>query len=116
MATNNLSNGMCYLPTMLMTSDKLEAQTMDGIVWEPAYASHEVFQHKYNNGMHQCTKQATMRVVKSIQVGIDFHFPAQLHLQANAVFLSPLRMSNKQAQGLLDAQTPLFNQINGGGM
>jgi hypothetical protein len=101
---------------MLRSSNKAEAQAIDSIVWGPAYVSHEVLQGVYNNGTHQCTKRATSRVTKSIQAGKDFHFPARMHSRSIAVFSLLLQVSSEQAHGLLDAQTSLFNQINGGVM
>ena len=115
-ATIDLSYGMHYPRAMLRTSDKVEAQATDGIVWGPVYASHDVFQGEYNNGTHQRTKQAISHVGKSIQEGREFHFPVRTHPQPNAVFSSLLHISTEQCHGLLDAQTPLFNQINGGVM
>jgi hypothetical protein len=55
-------------------------------------------------------------VVTNMQSNIDFYFPVQSHQQLNAVFSSLLRLSVEQVQGVLDTQTPLYNQINDGGM
>ena len=86
---------------------------MDGIVWGPSYATHGIFMGEYKIGMHQRFKRAIDRVLRSVQSGIDFHFTVRMHPQPNAVFSSVLRFLGEQARGLLDAQTPLFNKING---
>lgn len=115
LASIDLSYCLCYAPAMLCSSTKGEAQSMDGIVWGTHYSLHDTFMGEYDNSTHQCTKWAIDGVVRSVQVGIDFHFPVCTHPQPNAVFSSFLQLSCQEAKGLLDAQTP-YNQINEDGM
>jgi hypothetical protein len=116
MDTINLSYGMRYPSSVLKTSDKLEVQLNDGIVWIMAYSLHKIFHGKYNSGTHQHMKKAYAEMGRSVQVGISYYFPVRVRPQPNAVFSDLLHVSSQQAHNLLVAQTPLFNQIIGGHM
>jgi hypothetical protein len=53
--------------------------TTDGVIWAPAFSTHEVFLGKYNHDTHLRMKrviQQAMNAMMSAQAGINIHFPA----------------------------------------
>jgi hypothetical protein len=115
-ATAVLSYSIVYPSNLIKKSDKVEAQQDGGVTWAPSFASHDVFEGDYNNGTHLRLKKDLTAAAKSIEAGIDYHFPASLHPKTNAVFRAQVRLALTQCTEFLDALTPLHKQISGGGM
>jgi hypothetical protein len=115
-ATAVLSYSIIYPSNVIKKSDKTEAQQDGGVTWAPPFASHAVFEGDYNNGTHLRLKKDLTAAAKSVESGIDYHFPASLHPKSNAVFRAQVRFALTQATDFLDSLTPLYKQISGGGM
>jgi len=116
LATIVLSFAMTYPPNMLVKSEKVEAQVTDGIWWAIPFATHDVFEGDYSNGTHKKLKKSLAAAAKSVDAGIDFSFPASTHPKANAVLKAQSTLAVAQCQEFLDSITPLFKEIEGGGM
>jgi hypothetical protein len=115
-ATAVLSYSIVYPSNLIKKSDKPDAQQDGGVMWAPPFASHEVFEGDYNNGTCLRLKKDLTAAAKAIEAGIDYHFPASLHAKSNAVFCAQVRFALTQCTDFLDALTPLYKQIAGGGM
>lgn len=115
-ATAVLSYSIVYPSNLIKKSDKADAQQDGGVMWAPPFASHEVFEGDYNNGTRLRLKKDLTAAAKAIEAGIDYHFPASLHAKSNAVFRAQVRFALTQCTDFLDALTPLYKQIAGGGM
>ena len=115
-ATIDLSYSMKYPDRILKASDKEAATDTDGMEWAAPFATHASFEGTYNNGAHQRLKKRINGVLKALEGGVDYAFPVKTHPKANAVFKAQIALSGIQCLEFLDAQSPLWKQIAGGGM
>ena len=114
-ATIDLSYSMKYPDRILKASDKETATDTDGMEWAAPFATHAAFEGTYNNGAHQRLKKRINGVLKALEGGVDYAFPVKTHPKANAVFKAQIALSGIQCLEFLDAQSPLWKQIAGGG-
>ena len=80
------------------------------------FVTHEVFQGDYCNEAHKKVKKALAVATNAVDVGIDFTYPAATHSKVKSGLKAQSNLADAQCLEFLDSFSPLYLEIEGGGM